>query len=59
MRIQGQKGDNRLLLIAKEKLVATPLTRKKTTLPRLLAKVRRTNIHSEVETDPPVGREEW
>ena len=59
MQIQGQKLDNRLLSIAKGKLVTTPATRKKTTLSQLLAKVNRANVHDEVETGPSVGREAW
>ncbi|HJY80641.1 MAG TPA: AbrB/MazE/SpoVT family DNA-binding domain-containing protein [Candidatus Binatia bacterium] len=45
------------LSVVKEKLVATPIPRKKTTLSQLLAKVSRANLHGEVETGPAVGRE--
>jgi antitoxin MazE len=57
--VQVEEGTVVDLSVVKGKLVATPATRKKTTLSQLLAKVSRANVHGEVETGPPVGREAW
>jgi antitoxin MazE len=57
--VQIEEGALVDLSVVKGKLVATPATRKKTTLSQLLAKVSRANIHGEVETGPSVGREAW
>ncbi|MGH7965459.1 MAG: AbrB/MazE/SpoVT family DNA-binding domain-containing protein, partial [Candidatus Binatia bacterium] len=57
--VQVEEGTHVDLSVVKGKLVAAPAARKKTTLSQLLAKVSRTNLHGEVETGPPVGREAW
>lgn len=57
--VQVEEGTFVDLSVVEGKLVATPATRKKTTLSQLLAKVSRANLHGEVETGPSVGREAW
>jgi len=57
--VQVKEGPLVDLSVVKGKLVATPATRKKTTLSQLLAKVSRPDLHGEVETGPSVGREAW
>ena len=47
------------LSVSKGKIVAVPLGRKKVTLRELLAKVNRRNLHGEVDTGRPTGRESW
>lgn len=47
------------LSLAEGKLVATPVRRGKFTLKRLLAEVRKDNIHGEVDFGSAVGRESW
>jgi len=45
--------------VSKGKIVAVSLGRKKVTLRELLAKVSRRNLHGEVDTGRPAGRESW
>ena len=45
--------------VSKGKIVVVPLGRKKVTLRELLAKVSQQNLHGEVETGRPAGRESW
>lgn len=47
------------LSVSKGKIVAVPLGRKKVTLRELLAKVSQRNLHGEVDTGRPTGRESW
>lgn len=47
------------LSISKGKLVAIPAKRKKLSLRQLLSRVNRLNLHGEVDSGPPVGREVW
>lgn len=47
------------LSVSEGRLVAAPLRKKKVTLEQLLAKVNRRNLHGEVDSGPPVGRESW
>ena len=47
------------LSVSKGKIVAVPIGRKKVTLRQLLAKVSRRNLHGEVDTGRPAGRESW
>jgi antitoxin component of MazEF toxin-antitoxin module len=47
------------LSVSKGKIVAVPLGRKKVTLRELLAKVSQRNLHGEVVTGRPTGRESW
>ena len=41
------------------KLVIAPVVKRKVTLEKLLAQVTDQNVHHEVDTDKPVGREVW
>ena len=41
------------------KLVAVPVRSKKFTLKQLLSKVKKNNLHGEVDFGPAVGREVW
>ncbi len=44
---------------AKGKLIVTPVTKPIYTLDELLAGVTEENVHAEVDTGMPVGRETW
>ncbi len=41
------------------KIVVTPVRSKKYDLRELLAKVKKSNLHGEISTGKPRGREEW
>jgi antitoxin MazE len=47
------------LSIVDGKLVATPITEREYSLEALLAGVTEENIHSEIDTGEPVGKEIW
>ena len=47
------------LSVSEGRLVAAPIRARKMRLQDLLRKVTRTNLHREVRTGPPVGREAW
>ncbi|OFW01938.1 MAG: multidrug transporter MatE [Acidobacteria bacterium RIFCSPLOWO2_12_FULL_59_11] len=47
------------LSVSEGRLVAAPVRARKTRLKDLLAKVTKANLHDEVGTGPPVGREVW
>jgi len=47
------------LAVSEGKIVATPVRRKKQSLKQMLAKVTRENLHADIESGPPVGREIW
>jgi antitoxin MazE len=46
------------LAVSEGKVIATPV-KKKQSLRQMLAKVSRKNLHAEVESGAPVGREVW
>jgi antitoxin MazE len=45
--------------VSEGKLVVTPVRKKTMTLKQLLTNVRRGNLHGEVDSGSPVGREAW
>ncbi len=47
------------LTVANGKLLITPVAKPAPTLAELLARVTKRNLHGEVQTGPPVGREVW
>lgn len=47
------------LSVSEGKLVVAPVQDRKTTLKRLLAKVHKGNLHSEIDSGPALGRESW
>lgn len=47
------------LAVSEGKVVATPVKRKKPSLMQMLANVTRKNLHTEIDSGPPVGREIW
>jgi len=47
------------LAVSEGKVIATPFKRKKQSLKQMLAKVTRKNLHEEIDSGPPVGREIW
>ena len=47
------------LSIRNGKVVIDPSSRPSYTLEGLLRRVNKKNIHAEVDTGPPVGREQW
>lgn len=47
------------LSISEGRLVVVPVGRKKASLKQLLVKVNRRNLHREMDSGLPVGRESW
>lgn len=47
------------LAVSEGKVIATPVKKNKQSLKQMLAKVTRKNLHVEVESGAPVGREVW
>jgi antitoxin MazE len=47
------------LSVVDGKLVATPITEREYSLEALLARVTEENIHTEIDTGEPVGKEIW
>lgn len=47
------------MVAVKGRLVATPARPRRPRLTELLGKVRKSNLHGEVKTGPPVGHEAW
>ncbi len=47
------------LLVEEEKIVIKPVTPGKYKLSELLEQITPENMHGEVDTDEPVGKEEW
>jgi antitoxin component of MazEF toxin-antitoxin module len=45
------------LAVSEGKVIATPVKTNKQSLKQMLAKVSRKNLHAEVESGAPVGRE--
>jgi antitoxin MazE len=45
--------------VSEGKLVVTSVRKKRTTLTQLLTKVHRGNLHGEIDSGPPLGREAW
>lgn len=45
------------LVVSEGRLVATPLRRRRPSLRQLLSRVTPSNLHSEVDAGPPIGRE--
>ena len=54
-----REGTALQLLVSKGRLVAAPVRAPKIRLKDLLARVTKANIHSEVDTGSPAGREVW
>lgn len=54
-----REGTTVQLLVSEGTLVAAPIRARKTRLKDLLAKVTKANLHTEVDTGIPVGREIW
>jgi antitoxin MazE len=47
------------LCVSEGRLVAAPIRRRPASLKQLLTKVTKRNLHGEVDSGPPVGRESW
>ncbi len=54
-----QEGDEIEISTAQDKLIVTPLKRKKYTLEELLEGMGEENLHSEIDWGEAVGREQW
>jgi antitoxin MazE len=54
-----QEGTVVDLSVSEGKLLVAPVRRGKVTLKELLAKVNKRNLHGEVDSGPPMGRESW
>ncbi len=59
--IEAKLGDRTEveLTVTHGKLVVTPTTKPAQSLKDLLSRVTKRNLHAEVETGTPVGREAW
>ena len=53
------KDDEVELQLSEGKLVISPLRKPQYSLAGLLAGVKRSNIHREFVSDPPIGKEVW
>ena len=47
------------LAVSEGKVIAVPVKKKKFSLKQMLAQVTRKNLHAEVDSGSPVGREIW
>ena len=47
------------LAVSEGKVIAVPVRKKKFSLKQMLAQVKRKNLHAEVDSGSPVGREIW
>jgi antitoxin MazE len=47
------------LTVSEGRVVATPVQKQKMSLKQLLAKVNKKNLHKEIDSGLPVGRETW
>ncbi|HEY6364701.1 MAG TPA: AbrB/MazE/SpoVT family DNA-binding domain-containing protein, partial [Candidatus Binatia bacterium] len=47
------------LAVSEGRVVATPVQKQKMSLKQLLAKVKKKNLHKEIDFGLPVGRETW
>jgi antitoxin MazE len=45
--------------VSKGRLVASPLAPRRVRLSQLLRRIKKTNLHGEIATGRPVGREAW
>lgn len=45
--------------VSEGKLVVTPVRKKRITLTQLLTKVHQGNLHGEIDSSSPTGREAW
>jgi antitoxin MazE len=54
-----REGTTVQLSVSKGRLVAAPVRARKTRLKDLLAGITKDNLHDEVNTGPPTGREVW
>jgi antitoxin MazE len=58
-KIRLQEGDEIEISTAEDKLIVTPLKRKKYTLDELLEGMGENNLHSEIDWGETMGREQW
>ena len=54
-----QRGTRVDLRVDGNRLVVRPVKRKSYALEELLRRVKATNLHGEIDSGPPVGREAW
>jgi antitoxin MazE len=52
-----REGTELDLVVSEGRLVATPVRRRRASLRQLLSRVTPKNLHGEVDSGPPVGRE--
>jgi antitoxin MazE len=57
--VEVKEGTVLNLAVSKGRVVATPVQKKKISLKQLLAKVNKRNLHEEIDSGSPVGRETW
>ncbi|VEP12093.1 antitoxin of the ChpA-ChpR toxin-antitoxin system [Hyella patelloides LEGE 07179] len=58
-QVRLQEGDEIEISTAEERLIITPLKRKKYTLEELLEGMGEENLHSEIDWGESMGREQW
>lgn len=58
-QVKLQEGDEIEISTAEDKLIVTPLKRKKYTLEELLEGMEEKNLHSEIDWGETMGREQW
>ncbi|AFZ37004.1 transcriptional regulator/antitoxin, MazE [Stanieria cyanosphaera PCC 7437] len=58
-QVQLQEGDEIEISTAEDKLIVTPLKRKKYTLEQLLEGMGEENLHSEIDWGEATGKEQW
>ena len=57
--VEVKEGTVLNLAVSEGRVVATPVRKKKISLKQLLAKVNKRNLHEEIDSGSPVGRETW
>jgi antitoxin MazE len=57
--VEVKEGTVLNLAVSEGRVVATPVQKKKISLKQLLAKVNKKNLHEEIDSGSPVGREIW
>jgi antitoxin MazE len=57
--VEVKEGTVLNLAVSEGRVVATPVQKKKISLKQLLAKVNKKNLHEEIDSGSPVGRETW
>ncbi len=57
--VQVEEGSSVQIRVGKGRLVVTPIKRKEYSLEELVAGIKPSNLHEEIEFGAPIGREAW